>query len=771
MSEVLLEPKVALASCADCSRQQGTLVPSEILPGASVLIVGEAPGMQERLEGRPFVGKSGQLLKSVLSQLSIDSVSYTNTCLCSLSETPTPLEVDCCRERLVAEIKQARPQVVVAAGAIALQALLGGEKITDLQGLLLNWIDPEDGFEVALIPCFHPAALLRRPELFKDFVDALDKCRRFLEGQDLIDKQPEDFGRARIGDNRVKADGYLRSLQGVVGLDVETSGYSPYTDRLLSLGLATITAEGIRRYAFPWETVNVDLLCKTLADKKIVFYNGQFDAQFLWSAGVKLEIDEDPILQSYLLDARPGALGLKHSCRKYLNAPDWEEPLRDYLPSKKTSYDQIPMEVLLEYNSLDAAYSLALNELLHTYMDADDQWVYRNVLLPATNMFVDSSRVGIAVDVSRLDHLREEYLERLEVLRERLRQLSGIPHFNPRSVRDCRVLLYEVLGLPPMNNYSTARAVLDYYGNHEAVQVLKEFRGKQKILGTYLEGLMDDLVVHGEGSDRHYRVHPNLKLFGTVTGRVSSNRPNMLGIPKEKGGIRKLFVADEGKLLLMMDFKAMELKTAAVLSGDPNMIKSFEERRDFHQEARERLFGKRPSYTHQEVLDAKMIVFGPLYGRGLPSLARQLGCSIPEAQKYFDSVFSDFKVFLKWSDDRVKEAKETGEVRSFFGRKRRWGLITDENLKDVEHEARNHPVQSTATDLNLLTMRKIYDTFDHDLVMPLLPIHDAVLFSIDELRAESLIRELEEVASTYPSELLGTRVPFNVDVTYGKEWV
>ena len=771
-------PKVPLADCEACSRRDGTLVPSDGCEGADILVVGEAPGVQELLDGRPFVGKSGQLLKSVLAQLSLESVYYTNTCLCYLDRTPTPLEVDCCRERLVAEIKQARPQLVVAAGAVAMQALLGGEKITDLQGLLLNWVDPEDGFEVALIPCFHPAALLRRPELFKDFVDALDKCRRYLEGQELIDVQPESFGKVRIGDSRAKAAGYIRSLGKRVSLDVETSGYSPYEDRLLCLGVSTQTPEGIRRYAFPWKDIDTKLLQQSLEDKEVVFYNGQFDAQFLWSAGVRTRIDEDPILQSYLLDARPGALGLKHTCRKYLNAPDWEEPIREYLPSKETSYEQVPIDVLLEYCSLDAAYSLALNELLYTYMDDDDKWVYHNILLPATNMFVDCSRVGIAVDVSRLERLREEYSSRLQALQESLRQISGLPHFNPRSVRDCRTLLYDVLKLAPIqtstrpvSGYSTAREVLDYYGGIEAVQLLREFREKQKLLGTYLEGLLDDLVVHEEGERRHFRVHPNLKLFGTVTGRVSSNSPNMLGLPKEKGGIRQLFVADEGKLLVMMDFKAMELRVAAVLSGDSNMMDSLSVGRDFHQEARERLFGKRPSYTHQEVLDAKMIVFGPLYGRGIPSLARQLGCSLPEAQRYFDSVFAGFQVFLKWSDDRVAEAKENGEVRSYFGRKRRWGLITDDNLKDVEHEARNHPVQSTATDVNLLTMRKIYDTFDHDLVMPLLPIHDAILLSVDESRSKELIGDLTRLASTYPSELLQTRVPFGVEVTVGKEWV
>ncbi|GAH71101.1 unnamed protein product, partial [marine sediment metagenome] len=99
------------------------------------------------------------------------------------------------------------------------------------------------------------------------------------------------------------------------------------------------------------------------------------------------------------------------------------------------------------------------------------------------------------------------------------------------------------------------------------VVLLKEFRETQKILGTYIEGILDDIV---EG-----RIHPNLRLTGTTTGRLSSRDPNMLGIPVEKGGIKKLFVADEGKLLLVADQKTFELRIIGALSNDRNMMKDF----------------------------------------------------------------------------------------------------------------------------------------------------------------------------------------------------
>jgi len=764
-------------NCKECPRREGVFVSPEYYSegAARVVVVGEAPGITERIQGKPFVGKSGQILRSVLSQLEITEVHFTNACLCNAEGTPTSLEVECCQERLIKEIKEIDPEIVILTGAVAAHALLGQERITDIQGLLLRWTDVRDDYEVPIIPCFHPAALLRRPDLFKDFVDALDKAKRFLAGQDLLDLQPEAFPRNRVGNNNVKSNAYLTTIRAApskVSLDIETSGYNPYTDKLLSVGLATKVGDTIHRYSFSWEQVNKGALQEITANKKMVYYNGQFDVQFLKSASIESPISEDAILKAYLVDSRPGALGLKDGCRKYLNAPDWEEDLRQYLPTKLTSFEEVPMEVLLEYNSLDAAYTLALDDVLLTYMDDDDKWVYDNILIPATNMFVECSRVGIEADVNKIEQLKVRYLARLQDLQAQLAEAAGAATFNPRSVRDCRYLLYEVLKLAPVNNtYTTGRAMLEAYEGNEVIQLLKEFREKQKLLGTYLEGLLDDLVAHYVDGRRTFRVHPNLKLFGTTTGRISSNTPNMLGLPKEKGGIRQMFIADEGKLLAMTDFRRMEMVVASILSGDKNMQAALGEGRDFHGEARERLFGKKDSYTHQEALDAKTMVFGPLYGRGIPSMARQLKCNYQEAKEYFNRLFAPFHVFLDWSDAQAASAVETGESRSFFGRKRRWGLITDDNIKDVEHEAKNHPVSSTASDINLLTMLKVYHTIDHDLVMPLLPIHDAFLMSVDEERHEELIREVEHIVTTYPSQLLHTDMKFQVETTVGKEWV
>ncbi len=261
---------------------------------------------------------------------------------------------------------------------------------------------------------------------------------------------------------------------------------------------------------------------------------------------------------------------------------------------------------------------------------------------------------------------------------------------------------------------------------------------------------------------------------------------NMLGIPEEKGGIKKLFIADEGYLLAEGDQKAFELRILGAQANDLNLIRDLGEGKDFHGEVRDRLFGRgtdKANYTHQEVLDAKTVVFGPPYGRGAPSIARQFAggswramtredhsAKIREAQQWLNITWGPYSRALEYMQERIQEVHNTGEVRSFYGRKRRWGLITEDNVHAVENEARNFNVQSTASDTNLLVMLEIYNTFPHDLVMPLLPIHDSILMKIREDKIAELVPQIENIGTILPQKLLNTAMPFQFDLEVGKSW-
>jgi len=261
---------------------------------------------------------------------------------------------------------------------------------------------------------------------------------------------------------------------------------------------------------------------------------------------------------------------------------------------------------------------------------------------------------------------------------------------------------------------------------------------------------------------------------------------NLLGIPEEKGGIKKLFIADEGYVLAEGDQGQFELRVLGALSNDLNMVRDFSGGKDFHGEIRDRLFGRgtdKANYNHQEVLDAKTLAFGPPYGRGAPSIAQQFArgawrtmtreeqlARIREAQHWLDITWGPYSKALEYLQKRIQEVHETGEVKSHYGRKRHWGLITEDNVKAVEHEARNFNIQSTASDTNLLVMLEIYNTFPHDLVLPILPIHDSILMRIREDKVTELAPQIEKIGATLPQKLLNTEMPFEFDIEVGKSW-
>lgn len=751
-----LAPKVEGAECYRCSLLNAPIANSPTRSAiADVLHIAEAPGRNEINQQEFMVGRSGSMYRNLVSQI-LPSYTHTinNACMC-YGETPDGQAIEACRKRLEREIREVGARVIVAVGAVALKAITGLEGITEHQGRLLTSFSPP------IIPCFHPAAILRRPDLFPDLVNALLKVRLFLDGEELIDVQPESMKREVASSS--SASSLLSQLSSYPRLyaDLETSGWSPYKDNILCISMAGGDDSGVKlAVTFPWEVVRESGELKRLLEERTVgYYNGAFDCQFLRSAGIEAKIGDDVMLKQYTLDERPTAQSLKYVAKRYCNAPDWEAPLRQYLPSASTSYSVIPKKVLYEYASLDAGYTGSVDPLIDRMMSDDNKEVYSRILLPAANMLLDVSRIGLKVDTQRLEELRPELEKRIEDLREELIVLSG-HDFNPGSTKQLRQVMHELFGY----DGSTGRLILDeeFGGGEEFVNKLLDFRGARKLLGTYVVGLLDDIV---DG-----RIHPNLRLNGTVTGRLSAGNPNMLGMPKEKGGIKKLFVADEDWLLMEADGSQMEIRVLGALANDRQMIADFASGVDFHGRARDRLYGRgtgKDAYTHQEILDAKTGVFGPIYGRGAPSMARLLKCEIREAQKYIDKLWEPYPVALAYLKSKEQEVHEEGELRSYYGRVRRWGLITEDNVKSVEHEARNFTVSSASTDTNLLVMLATYHTYSHDLLLPILPVHDSVL---SRVRAEVDVKEYKRFCERTAQELLETDMPFEYEVEIGPSW-
>lgn len=812
--QVPIESKAPAAVCTGCPLSARPSCLPERIGNYDVVFVGEGPGINE-ISASPqefFIGRAGQLLWAGAQEVGFDRTrcGVNNATLCFPGDAFPVLSMWHCRQRLLQELVACQPKLIVAVGAQALSSLLGQEHgISDVQGTLYDYKlgvrVPEyydeivDTFDiewdtsefptnnVKLMPCFHSAFVLRNPNAFYDFMYALQKAARWFNGDPTVDVQPEAFER-----HTATKENALELLQRVTSYDhiyadLETTGFDAFKDAIICISIAgrregyDIVELGV---TFEWSLFEdneeaLGLLIKSLERRIVGYWNGIFDCQFLQQYGIDAKVGIDVMMKHYTLDERVLSQGLKSSAHRYHNAPEWEAPLRRHLQRKDDSYVTIPFDILAQYATLDACYTGTLDAYVSKQMESNNWDVYNQILMPATNMFLHVIARGLQVDTTRLAEVHEEYSQLLDTQLTRLRELIGDDGFNPSSIPDARYLCYELLQLkvPRKLQGSTARVAIEQYRDiHEEVGLLLDFRSTRKMIGTYLEALVNYEL------DENDIWHPNIRVNGTVTGRLASGKGknersrravNALGVPKEKGGIKKLVRAPKGKLLLEGDGGQMELRVLGAVSNDKNMIADFRSGIDFHGIIRDRLFGRGPdkkNYTHQEVLDAKTIAFGPPYGRSAESIAEQLKCSVREADSFLHTIWDRYPDAINFLEARVVELKETGEIRSYYGRVRHWGLITEDTLESASKEGRNFSVQSPATDTNLLIMVEIYEQFDHNFILPLLPTHDAILCEIDAERSEEACTTFKTFAERRAQELMDTEMPFVYDVGIGPSW-
>lgn len=864
--------KVVDCDCSRCSLYENQLVDDKgRLEKCDVLFCGEAPGFEEARSQPPsfFIGKAGRLLKAIIEQTALKDYKcrFNNTCICYSSEAPTTDDMRACKKRLLREIWLAHPKLIVAVGGVALEALTGLTGITEHQGTLMDWTmeGPEGESEkIKLLACFHSAAVLRRPDLFYTFAETVNKAGLYITGDRNLDVPLEAFTCMTVIEEMwTDAIKELNTAEKLY-VDLETTDYNPYTSDIICVSISyRLEGKASRRsFVFPWELIRQHFgeFQYLLETKPSGYWNGFFDAQFLRQHGIKVNLVDDVMLKQYTQDETPLAQSLKGGARRYCNAPDWEAPLKPYLPSRSTSFGVIPHDVLFLYAGYDAGYTGVLDDVISARMVENNWRVYNEILIPALKMFLDTCEIGMRVDTSRLEELRAELQTKMTELQRKLANMIregaqqqlvvaeselnkmvllgqgggerevalrakievlqarvvGADSFNPSSINDARYLIYDIVGIPTNSaTSSTSRTALEDYKDVEGVSLLLRFRETRKLLGTYIEGLVDDLIeeereeeVIGENGIAEVKkvsdavVHPNIRLNGTVTGRLSSNNPNFFGIPDEKGGIKKLYKARyDGWGVGDGDGAQMEVRVLGSLANDIAMIEAFRAGVDFHGAARNRLYGRgfsKGNYSHQEVLDAKTAVFGPIYGRGPESLAQQFYHSeiamlreadktirwptweslprqeqqnrILKAQEHIDKLWEPYPISLAWLKANVAKAQEDGELQSYYGRVRHWGLITEATLEDIKTAGRNFPVQSASSDTNLQIMIGSYHTFSSNYYIPIFPVHDAVVFMYKLGTENWLIPQLREYYEKRARDLLHTSMPLEYEFTIGPNW-
>lgn len=614
---------------------------------------------------------------------------------------------------------------------------------------------------------------------------------------------------------------FLGDLHGTVSFDIETNSLNPYQAyeikksngkridkpaKIVSLGWGTRETQWIlpvNHPESPWtqEQVQdmVDTVDEYIPDLFLVLHNGKFDLLWMWvHFGVKWKNDFDTMLAHYLLDEN-SRHGLKYLAMTLLGAPDWEVDL-------DTKQGKQSLLKLARYHAHDLLYTRDLKFHLAKMLKEDEEVkaVFDHILMPVANLFLEIEYDGVYINVDQFDDaeaaLREQYNAALSALEQwepkDLVDSRGRPQaFNWGSPKQLGELLYGRLKLPVIEktatgNPSCSESVIKRL-NHPCTQDLLRFREAKQQLSFFIDGWKPYLHKRPDG----YYLHPSFKLHGTVTGRLSCENPNLQQVPRDKR-IRTLITAPPGWTLIECDLSQIELRVAAELAGEGNMIHAFINGIDIHWLTAIREVarggglkdlvistakiwlktGKEPTYS--EAIDAllkmgpdaaieidprwkeyrkkaKAVNFGYLYGmwwKKFKDYARDSYGVIltdEEAEASRTVFFENYPDLPAWHKRQKRFAHKHGYVASLTGRKRRLPEATNPELtperKAAERQAINSPVQSFANDLNLMSALQLRSEYGRDKVRICGTVHDAVLFRVRNEYVEEVYNRMLEI--------------------------
>ncbi len=366
--------------------------------------------------------------------------------------------------------------------------------------------------------------------------------------------------------------------------------------------------------------------------------------------------------------------------------------------------------------------------------------VWERIERPLIRVLYSMEQRGILLDSRILQTLSRGSAKELAKLEKKIWKLAGF-NFNINSPRQLAEVLFEKLKLEVRGLKKTGKGARStreselskLKNSHPAIPEILSYRELSKLKSTYLDALPK--LTDGAG-----RVHTTFDQTGTVTGRLSSLAPNLQNIPiRSEAGreVRKAFVASPGFSLVSFDYSQMELRVAALLSGDEKMKRAFRGGKDIHAVTASEIFNvPEADVTQRMRRDAKVINFGILYGMGINALAQSMEVPRERAQAFWEEYFRDFEGIAEYLEKIKREVREKGYVETLFGRRRYLPEIYSQAeyiQKEAERMAVNMPIQGTEADIVKLAMIRsadfIKNNFEEEAYL-LLQIHDELLFEV-----------------------------------------
>ncbi len=541
-----------------------------------------------------------------------------------------------------------------------------------------------------------------------------------------------------------------------------------------------------RQRQLPLETV-IAALRPPLTDPAIPKYahNGAFDLVMLRRHGIDVApIRFDTMIAEWVLDPDSHNKGLKNLAWHRLGV---EMTHIEELIGKgkhEITIDRVPIERVAPYAAADAVMTYRLVDVLRPELVSNRLIdLYEQLEIPLIPVLADMEMAGILLDVDFLSEMSIALAVRLETLEEEIYDLSGgYGRFNINSPKQLNDVLFGKLQLPAAgvrkttHGFSTGADVLeDLRDKHPIVEKILEHRELTKLKGTYVDAL-PALINPDTG-----RLHTRFNQTGTVTGRLSSDNPNLQNIPVRTDTgreIRKAFIAPPGAVLLSVDYSQVELRVLAHVSQDPTLLAAFREGQDIHRATAAAVYGiPLDQVTYEQRHFAKRVNFGLMYGMGAYRLSRDSGLPLAQAEEFIRAYFEQFPRVRAYFDSVKEMARTRGYLETLLGRRRDFSILKRTSgdrastllRQRVERQAINMPIQGTAADIIKLAMinlhRRLRDE-GHQARM-LLQVHDELVLEVaaeELLPVATLVRETMENA--FPLD-----APLRADAKYGPNWL
>ena len=521
------------------------------------------------------------------------------------------------------------------------------------------------------------------------------------------------------------------------------------------------------------------ILRPVLEDSSIlkIGQNIKYDTKIFARYDVSLAPVDDTMLLSYAINGGKHNHGMDYLSERYLD----HKPIsiKTLLGSGKSAitFDKVSISNAVKYAAEDADITLRLWKLFKPMLhESNVTKVYETLERPLIPVLAKMEMNGIKVDRNTLSRMSNNFAQSMSGLEAEIYNLAG-QSFNVGSPKQLGEILFDKLELPggkkgKTGAYGTGVDVLEDLASegHELPVKVLDWRQMSKLKSTYTDALQ------GHINSNTGRVHTSYIISGASTGRLSSTDPNLQNIPiRSEAGrkIREAFIAEEGNVLLSLDYSQIELRILAHIAKIDTLKQAFHEGQDIHALTASQMFNVPLENMDPMVRrQAKAINFGVIYGISGFGLARNLRIPRKEAQSFIDTYFERFPGIRAYMDETVSFAKENGYVKTLFGRKVHTSEINAKGPQAgfAKRAAINAPIQGTAADVIRRAMVRMPNAIAHLPAKMLLQVHDELIFEVNKDALNETTEVVRNIMEKASEPVVKLDVPLVVDAGFGKNW-